>query len=152
MASVPGPTVVVWKRKPLLDATELIPALVAYAQKRDAAPVAAAAGGAGLGGHSATAAAARRGSGLAPGLVAAAAPATERHHAVEFLEHCLSRPPAQGAPRSGGADRAIYNYLLLLHAQARDNGAALLRFLDAHLPAVPAAANAAPTAAPPKPR
>lgn len=41
---------------------------------------------------------------------------------------------ARGLTVASPADRAIYNYLLLLHAEQPDGGASLLGFLGKHLP------------------
>jgi len=97
MDAVPGPTVVVWKRKPQLNPTKLIPAVVGYAQKRDAKIA--------VEKSNAAAAPQRRGSAMmlsgsasSASAAAAAASSNERNYAVDFLEHCISRNTKNAQP------------------------------------------------------
>jgi len=73
-----------------------------------------------------------------------------RHHAVEYLEHCvdclgpqastLDKHGSSGQAATGNTGRAhtnakatIFHYLLLLYAKEPDGGASLVKFLDRHL-------------------
>jgi hypothetical protein len=102
MDAVPGPTVVVWKRKPQLNPTKLIPALVAYAQKRDAKI--ALEKSSSVPSSTPPAAPQRRGSALLlqqnnnSGAASAASSNNERNYAVEFLEHCIGRNTGNAQP------------------------------------------------------
>ena len=50
----------------------------------------------------------------------------DTNHAIDFLEHCVDTQPH--------LDKAIHNYLVLLHAQRPDDRE-LLRFLEKYAPA-----------------
>lgn len=103
LENIPGPTVVVWKRKELSPA-KLIPALVRYTHRREQQ----------LHGKN------NSNSGGSSG-------GDDRHHAIEYLEHCISSHHMQ--TDGDGELRAMYNYLLLLHAK-QPKANTLLSFLD----------------------
>jgi len=98
METIPKKTVAVWKAKPDLHPTKLIPALVRYNQRQKAA---------------AEGDLSFRSSG--GGLL------DDTNYAIDFLEHCVENQP--------NLDKAIHNYLVLLHAQGVDEEP-LLAFLE----------------------
>jgi hypothetical protein len=105
LENIPGPTVVVWKRKDLSPA-KLIPALVKYTHRREQQ---------------------LSKSGSKSPQVASSSN-DDRHHAIEYLEHCISHHQS-GDPASDGELKAMHNYLLLLHAK-QPKANTLLSFLD----------------------
>jgi len=164
LLGVPGPCVVVWKRKTTatgqtgnagsvekvqLQPDKLVPALVQYSRRREeelllklnnannASNKTGPLKGGGKGQDQA---------GFSSSLLLI------RHHAVEYLEHCVDclGPQAStldkhgssgsGQAATGNTGRAhtnakatIFHYLLLLYAKEPDGGASLVKFLDRHL-------------------